>query len=565
MYLYSIVIALLLTFHFFPIYNVYRDRIVHFVTERSDPVKKYNCLLALLVSVFLLLCACAQQQSGQASSDPDTLSSTPSSSTPASSVPASSVPATSAPIRLSTDWVVKNREIVPFEDRFKENVPFEVYSNSWLVHQESNEYRQYSLSRRNKGYPLEVMYDGNAVYTFPSDRNLDDYSLKAADGQWAYFTGDNQLIRIDMLTGESSVITEFSTELLKWYVWACGKDTACVVTLDQDYLLHYYYLDFHTGATKDLYKDTIPATPLEDMVFYRPGSTPGEVQWIMMNPDFYEVLKKELGDPDSPFRTQSYYSSLAEYWDYPERYEASIESMFWLCVPIQNHYDIPARVKYVYNPKTGELLPDYGIVCSCQRGTGQGHDHYNYEITAEEVPEILNVEPVDVPNLTKLTQAQAEAALNTECTSWRYYDNLYSDFGHRQPYLKQGGIFTKIADISVIDMVIAADYAYCITPEGTIIQLSLDGQICNTIYEFETPSDFLFYWKGCLYFTDNSTIICIDTINGTQRPILRTKLIEIYINGEYDDGLYFGIRQGLYCQEYRFYPDTGVLEEESYI
>lgn len=531
MYLYSIVIALLLTFHFFPIYNVYRDRIVHFVTERSDPVKKYNCLLALLVSVFLLLCACARQQSSQASSDPDTLSSTPSSSIPASSVPASSVPATSAPIRLSTDWVVKDREIVPFEDRFKENVPFEVYSNSWLVHQESNEYRQYSLSRRNKGYPLEVMYDGNAVYTFPSDRNLDDYSLKAADGQWAYFTGDNQLIRIDMLTGESSVITEFSTELLKWYVWACGKDTACVVTLDQDYLLHYYYLDFHTGATKDLYKATIPTTSLHNITFYRPGSTQGEIQWVMMNPAFYEAsLQSGLSDEQ-----------------------------------IQEHLNIPYWVRYRYNFLTGTFTEDFGIIDSCYTGTGQGHNHFDYDITKEDVPEILDAEPVEVPNLTKLTQAQAEVALATQCDSWRYYDWLYSDFGHLQPYLKQDGVFTKIADISVTDMVIAADYAYCITPEGTIVQLSLDGQICNTIYEFETPSDYLFHWKGCLYFADNSTIICIDTINGTQRPIIRTTLKELYLSGEYMDGLYFGIRQGLYCQEYRFYPDTGVLEEESYI
>lgn len=545
-------------------------------------MKKANYLPVLFVSVFLLLCACAQQQADQASSGPDTLSSsinvTPASCAPDSRVPATSVPATAPstapttapatvppPTEPNLDWVVENREIVPFEDRFTEDVPFEVYSNSWFVQQENNQYRKYSLAQLKNKAPLTVIYDDNAIYTLPSDRDLTNYSLKAADGQWAYFTGDNQLIRIDMLTGESTTLLEFSTELLKWYVWASGKDTACIYTLDQNYLLHYYYLDFHTGAKKDLYKDTIPATPLDDITFYRPGSTQGQVQWIMMNPDFYEVLKKELSDPDSPFRSQSHYGSLSEYWDYPERYEVSIESMFWLCVPIQNHYDIPARVKYRYNPKTGELLPDYGIVCSCQRGTGQGHDHYNYEITAEDVPEILDVEPIAVPNLTKLTPSQAEAALNTECTCWRYSDWLYSDFGHVQPYLEQDGVFTKIADISVTDMVIAADYAYCITPEGTIIQLSLDGHICNTIYEFETPSDFLFYWKGCLYFTDNSTIICIDTINGTQRPILRTNLMEIYINGEYDDGLYFGIRQGLYCQEYRFYPDTGVLEEESYI
>ena len=508
-------------------------------------MKKANYLPVLFVAVFLLLCACAQQQTSQAFSDPDALSSTPSSSAsipsssvltssvPASSIPATSVPTTepAPPTQPNLEWVVDGREIIPFEERFEEDVPFEVYSNSWFVQQEDNQYRKYSLAQLKNKAPLTVIYDGNAIYTLPSDRDLTNYSLKAADGQWAYFAGDNQLIRIDMLTGESTTLLEFSTELLKWYVWASGKDTACIYTLDQNYLLHYYYLDFHTGAKKDLYKATIPATPLDDITFYRPGSTQGEIQWVMMNPAFYEAsLQSGLSDEQ-----------------------------------IQEHLNIPYWVRYRYNFLTGTFTEDFGIIDSCYTGTGQGHNHFDYDITKEDVPEILDVKPVEVPNFTKLTQDQADAALNAECTSWRFSDWLYSDFGHLQPYLEQDGVFTKIADIFVTDMVVAADYAYCITPEGTIVQLSLDGQICNTIYEFDAPSDFLFYWKGCLYFTDNSTIICIDTINGTQRPILRTTLKELYLSGEYMDGLYFGVRQGLYCQEYRFYPDTGVLEEESYI
>ena len=115
-------------------------------------MKKANYLPVLFVAVFLLLCACAQQQADPSSSGPDVLSSAPSinvtpasripdSRPPASSVPATSAPATSAPAtstpattapaqptaiptapprtyQSNIDWVT-NREIVPFEDLFK--------------------------------------------------------------------------------------------------------------------------------------------------------------------------------------------------------------------------------------------------------------------------------------------------------------------------------------------------------------------------------------------------------------------------------------------------------------
>ena len=126
-------------------------------------MKKANYLPVLFVAIFLLLCACAQQQSSQASSDPDTLSSIPSSSVPTSSMPATSVPTTSVPATSipatsvpvasvpatqpttmptppatepNLDWLT-DRKIIPFEDRFAEDVPFGV-SDYWL-----DEYENY--------------------------------------------------------------------------------------------------------------------------------------------------------------------------------------------------------------------------------------------------------------------------------------------------------------------------------------------------------------------------------------------------------------------------------------
>jgi hypothetical protein len=511
-------------------------------------MKKVHYLPVCFMAVFLFLCACAKEQADPASSGPDTLSSistsypapiyTPATSVPVTSAPTTTAPATSVPttepappIQLSTDWVVEDRESIPFEDRFKEDVPFGIYDSSWLVHISGNDYRKYSLSKRKGAYSLAVMQGETVIYETMCDRILDDYYLITADGRWAYLSNDAQIIRVNLLTGESTSLVQFSNDLLRSYIWASGKDTVCIYTLGQNYHLRYYYRDLHSDAEKIIYEGTIPATPLRQITLYRPGTTQGSGCLEMINPAFYEA-STQLGLGDDQ---------------------------------IQNELNIPYWVRYYYDFHTGTVTEDFGIIDSCYTGTDQGHDHFDYEITKEETPEILNVEPVEIPNLIKLTKTQAETALNEACTHWSNYDYMYSNFGHYLPYLKQDDVFTKLADIPITQMLVTADYVYCITPEGTIVQLTKDGQICNPIYTSDNKLDSLCYYQGCLYFTDGSTIVWIDTVAGTWRPIIRTTLKELYVYGEYMGALEFSIRQGLYYQQYLFYPDTGKLEEEPYL
>ncbi len=493
-------------------------------------MKKYICLLTLLVIV-LLLSACAGSQTDSITSDPDSLSSTPSSSV-SSSVPPTTptkteptiVPTepTTLPteptdpplVQLSTDWVVAERTAIPFDERFETDISFITYATSWFVQISDNTYCQYSLSKAKGSSVLNVRQNDTVIYQTLCDRDLSSYGIVASDGQWAYLSGDNQLIRANLLTGETTTLEEFSADLLQWYIWGCDQDTIFIYTLDQNYLLHYYYRDLRSDATKTMYEGTIPTTPLEDMVFYRPGSTQSPVCWRMMNPDFYEVLKKELNDPESPFRT-NYNGRYSQYWENTEPFDPSIYNTFFLSLLIQEEYDIPARVEYYYDPKTGELTPDYGIICDCERGSDKGHDPFDYEITKEEVPEILNVAPVEIPNISKLTEDQAEAALDINCSYRYYYNDMYYESIYGYPASQERGIYTKLADIPISQMVLTPDYVYCITLENTIIQLSYDGSVCNTIYTSDSELDSLHYGLGYLCFIDNKTIIRIDTINGT--------------------------------------------------
>lgn len=554
-------------------YTTIREKPLHFATERSDPMKKYICLLLLLVTAFLLF-ACASSQADLTTSDPDTLSSTPSSSFPSSLPPTDAStaptetnpttvptePTTSPPIQVSTDWVVENRAVIPFEERFEEDISFLGYNTSWFVNISGNDYYRYTLSKSDSTYPLAVKQNDSVVYQTRCDRDLTDYSPLAADGQWAYLFGDNKLIRADLLTGESTTLEEFSANLLQLYIWACDKDTVFICTLDQDYSLRYYYRDLHSDAEKTMYEGTIPVTPLEDMVFYRPGSTQAPVCWRMTNPDFYKVLKKELNDPGSPFRT-NYNGRYSQYWEKTESFDPSIYNTFFLSLLIQEEYDIPARVEYYYDSKAGELTPDYGIICDCERGSDKGHAPFDYEITKEEVPEILDVAPVEIPNISKLTEAQAEAARDINCSYRYYYDDMYYESIYGYPASQELGIYTKLADTPISQMVLTPDYVYCITLENTVIQLSYDGSICNTIYTSDSELDSLHYGFGHLCFIDNNTIIRIDTVHGTWQPVLRTTLKEFFVSGEYEDGVSFGVRQGMYYQRYSFCPETGELQE----
>ena len=577
-------------------YNVYRDRSVHYAAERSDPVKKYNCLLALLVSVFLLLCACAQRQADQVSS-PDALSSTPSSfsstpsSVPTSSISASSVPATAPttaptqptepapPIQLSTDWVT-NREIVPFEDRFKEDVYFGTTTTRWFIQEEGNTFIRYALSTRDSVYPLAVWNYDSIIYEISCDRELTGYTLLIGDGLNAYLVSTDELIRVDLRTGASTTLLTRGNNIIFWQVYPCGKDTICIFEIDAEKNLRIFYRDLHSDAEKTLYEGVLPESSPYDYAsngkyaapgnrgisFTPPNSTQGTFSWRMMNPAFYAASQKELENPDSQFKHHYKENNYSKYWENPEEYPIHLATCPALCDAIENAYDIPYRVEYTYNPVTGTLTEDYGIIDTCFYGSGYSHDHYDYENTREEPVAVLNSDPVDIPTITKLTAEQAEEALADEPDY--YYKNtvLYSECGYGRPYWLQDGKFIKLADIECLGFISTQYYVYCFTTENTIVQISPDGSICNTIYTANAEMDDWFYDLGSIYVQDGNQVIRINIINGTRQALLECNG-NIYIRAGGDDfgEISVNITQGLYYQQHFFNPDTGELEETDYL
>ena len=554
-------------------------------------MKKRHYLPILIISVFLLLCACAQNVTDQ----PET---TPSSSVQPSSKPTSKptstptiVPTvvtqpTTAPTRPTTkpttapttaptqpttkpttaptkpttpppttqpnlEWLT-NRQIVPFEERFEEDVPFgygpTIYHNSWLLPCTYPGYTPRLLEYHLKFYsysskPVIVLDRGveedDELYYVPISKDrFAGMKTLSADGRWGYFSDDSELCRLDLLTGELTTLATRNEGDIRWEVQACGKDTVCIFRIDADRNLHIFYRDLHSEAEKTLYEGVLPNVPTDadNLKFYASTTTQGQAYWETMNPAFYAVYLKEWNDPNSPLKNSA------------DFYKA-----------VQEHYKIPMLVRYACDFGTGALTEDFGLYDTCYQSTTCKHDHFDYENTWGEAPQILNVTPVEIPNFSKLI-GEDQFWLYDACIPF-----LYSDFGHLFPYWTGDGFVSKLGDVAVIEIEMSNEYIYCITTEGTIIQFDKSGSICNTIYSSENKLSSLLCTNDCLYFVDGSTIICIDENAGTWRPIVQTSQKKTYLFYKYDydhrNSVYFGVSQGMYSMEYQYDPETGELTE----
>lgn len=443
----------------------------------------------------------------------------------------------------SMDWVT-DREIVPFEDRFKEDVPFGYYPKTWIVPDSKYSFSDYSVFYLwGLSIAMENGMEREFAYNIPIDPNLlAGFSAIIADGRWAYFCSDDELCKVDMINGKLTTLAEKNKNAIRWEVHACGKDTVCIFELSKENNLRIFYRDLHSEAERTIYQGVLPNVPTSenDLLFYASSTTQGQVYWEMQNPAFREVYLKELNDPNSPLKNSAD-----------------------LYIAVQEYYDIPMLVRYSCDIHTGALTEDLGLYDTCWRTKDCTHNHFDYEITKEDVPEILDVEPVEISNIRKPTGDHIWGDNDTV----NVY--IYSEFGYGQPYLSLDYPTCKLADINVIAYEISSHFVYFITTEGTIVQVSYRDKICNTIYTSDNKLSDLFWCKDYLYFVDGNTIVCIDTVAGTYRPVIRTTLKELYIVGNeyiyYPHDLYFGVRQGLYCKEYRYYPYTNELKEESFI
>ena len=369
---------------------------------------------------------------------------------------------------------------------------------------------------------------------------LPSYQALAADGRWGYWLSEEALYKIDLHSGAYTILDTKNETDIRWDVQACGKDTVCVFRLDAQRNLRIYYRDLHSKAEKTLYKGVLPDVPTSEieLLFYAPTTTQGQVYWEMLNPAFYEIYLEELNNPNS-----------------------SLKDSADLYLAVQEHYNTPMLVRYSCDFNTGALTADFGWYDTCWQTKDCKHDHFNYENTREEIPILLDVTPVEIPNFSKLT---GESPLEATDTVDAY---VYSEFGYGQPYVSLDYPTRKLADTPIIDIECSWEYFYCITTEKTILQISYDGKICNTIYTSENTLRDLTCLGNYLYFVDGSTVTCIDEAAGTWKPIVKFTADDFDLGWHYryNGVLQLVVRQGMYNEDYWYYPETSELKEETFV
>ena len=548
-------------------------------------MKKVQYLPVLLLAVFLLLCACVQNttetpetlpsSSVQLQSQPTTKPTAAPTTIPTTLPTAAPMQPTTTPTQPTTtpttapttiptapptqptqpttqpnlEWLT-NREIIPFEDRFAEDVPFgynlRINHNSWLLPSTYPgypdhllEYRLgFSTSSRNPEIILDQgIEEDTVIYYVPISKDrLTGMNTLAVDGRWGYFANADELCRLNLLTGELITLTTREESDIRWEVHSCGKDTVCIFRIDAERNLHIFYRDLHSEAEKILYKGALPNVPTDQdsLQFYAPTTTQGQAYWETLNPAFYQVYLEELNNPNSTLKNAA------------DFYKA-----------VQDLYNIPMLARYSCDFSTGTLTEDFGLYDTCWNTAKCKHDHFDYESTREEIPTVLVVAPTEIPNFSKLTGKDPFLDYDG-CITF-----LSSDFGHASPHWCAGAFVYKLADIAVIETEMSNEYIYCITTEGTILQFDESGTICNTIYSSENTLSSLLCVNDCLYFVDGSTIICIDENTGTWYPIVQTSQKETHLFYRYDyhhwNSVYFGVCQGMYSMEYRYDPETNEL------
>ena len=129
-----------------------------------------------------------------------------------------------------------------------------------------------------------------------------------------------------------------------------------------------YYLDefevlqgekVSADAEKNLYEGVLTQSSPYDLTseirglyFSAPSTTLGTFSWQMMNPAFYEAVQTELANPNSQFK-QIYQQDYSKYWENPEEYQIHLATCPPLCNRIEDAYNIPYHIKYIYDPATG--------------------------------------------------------------------------------------------------------------------------------------------------------------------------------------------------------------------
>lgn len=510
-------------------------------------------LFALVLSLALLLCACAPQELAQ--TDPTQNTTAPSESV--FPTEPTTQPPTEAPTEAPTDptpsllrpdaWHVSP---LPREDYFAEDRVYSPNKTRWLAETDSG-YILYQVQLYNGKL---IIFTGAVagMYHVPCKNDLSQYSLMAADGSFAYLSLQNQFARVDLVTGEMQPIPsgDGNAVLREGRVLYYTEAEGDSIKICRNYLPE--------GKEEILYTVALEGTPKSWFGFTAPYRTKNALTWSMMNPEFLTQVNKELADPNSRYKEE-----FSEYWQDPATLWDSGIAHYRLCHQLQDDTGIRAAVQYTYDPATDTLTQKTGIIDKCWYSSGWQHDHFAPEITELPTPIFLLGSWAAITPVSSRPQSPTADEMYAEEQS---FENEQRILLHRTAS-QQGNLFvlkdgraTLIWDRQVQRFIASQYHIYCIADDNTVYQLSYDGSFVQPLYTGKATLSQLCYDGGKLCLMDGTTVMEIDVPKLQYRAVLEHPQIQkIYFldKGELRVEIYAGL-----CElDYHYSTVTGKVTE----
>lgn len=384
-------------------------------------------------------------------------------------------------------------------------------------------------------------------------------SILSADGMYIYFQNTEEIVQVDMRTGDARRIVQCD------YISdasICGRDALYYAAVtDGKFAVNRLYIPtMQLDVLYDDFPDNTPVGPRE-FYLYAPKSTQGDVVWQTINPEMLAQMKKELEDPNSKYRkSPSWDIDIADLWEQEDPWAQKNEAFLnvtlrlALCERIQEDTGIRAYLEGTCNQSSGSYTERLGIIDHCWNGSDPGHDHYSPEIT-EKAPMVLSLgQWMAIPDMVL---AGEQDSISVELYSDRFMPwGLY--------VCENGKLMKKLIDVPVLSVISDDDHVYCVTQENVLLQVSNDGSVCNTLYNANDQIGELACYNGRLYFLDGDTLIELDVTEGKYRTLLEDPdITRMYIEEE-NDALYIEVKVGLFVGGYLYRITAEELEKNHY-
>lgn len=506
-------------------------------------------LFILVLSLALLLCACAPREPVQ--TDPSQNTTAPSESVFPTEPPTQ--PPTEAPTEAPTDptpallrpdaWLASP---LSQEDYFAEDRVYPSSQTRWLA-ETDNGYILYQVQLYNGKL---IIFTGAVagIYIVPCKENLSQYSLMAADGAFAYLSIQNQFVRVDLFSGEMRSIPSGDGNA----VLRDSRVLYYTVTEGDSIRICRNYLP--EGKEEVLYTVDLKGTPIGWFSFAAPYRTQKALTWSMMNPEFLARVNQELADPNSKYKEE-----FSAYWQNPAALWDSGIDQYMLCSKLQDDTGSRALIQYTYDPVTDILTQKTGIIDECWYGSGWQHDHFAPEITELPEPTFLLGNWAAITPVSSRPQSPTADEMYAEAQSFDNEKRILLHRGASQSgdlFSLKGGKATLIWDRQVRSFIASQYFLYCIADDNTVYQLSYDGSYVQPLYTGKAALSQLCYDRGKLCLVDGTTVIEIDVPKLQYRAVLEHPQIQkIYFIDK--EELRIEIYAGLCELDYHYSTITG--------